>query len=415
MTSMTEYQKEEIYKHERKLQLLMERIKKKDIITEKNKQLIEEYWNNGIARGLSKSRQEIILQSMMRMGETCLVDFDKATRKDMERALAELLKRSYSEWTVVTAKYVLKHFWRWMCKLESHDTLPDAVRWIKTSQPASKLTKNDLLTTEDITKMITSTGDLMQKTLISVHYEAANRPGETLSMRIGDVVFKEDYVLINVNGKTGRGEKFLLQSYDILRTYIENHPFKTEPDHPLWIVMSHQRVNRLGRDLYGKQISLAFMSKIIKDAAKKAGIKKNVYSYLCRHSQGTRLYGTIGGELAKKQMLHAPDSKMARVYCHLSSEDLLDDLRKANGIETKAEKEHNGVCWKCHHPNGFGAKICSRCASPLTIQAVTEKKQTNEKREEEFKVLQMLATKISSDPELLDTLLKKLPDVEAVK
>lgn len=328
MTSMNERQKEAIYNHGRKIALLIERIKRKDCITPRNKQLIEEYWNNAIARGLSKARQDIILNSLMRLGEVSLVDWDKAERKDIEHAMAELQKKDLSEWTIVTAKCVLKQFWRWMCKLEPQDKLPDAVNWIKSKMPASKITKKDLLSKEDISKMIASTGDLMQKALISVHFEAANRPGETLSMRIGDVTFKEDYVLITVSGKTGAGEKFLLQSYDLLRSYVETHPFKSDPNHPLWVVMSHQRINRTGKDLFSKQISLQYLLKIMKKTAQNSGINKRVYSYLCRHSAGTMYYGTIGEALAKKQMLHAPDTKMAKVYNPLSSDDLLHGLKK---------------------------------------------------------------------------------------
>ncbi len=99
-----------------------------------------------------------------------------------------------------------------------------------------------------------------------------------------------------------------------------------------------------------------------------------MYSYLCRHSSGTKYYAELGEALAKKQMLHAPDSKMAKVYNHLASEDLVQGRKKANGIETEKDKVNNGTCWKCKHPNSFGAHICSKCASPLNIQGVEDAK-----------------------------------------
>lgn len=412
--------KEVIYRYDTVLRNMVERINKNESISPKNKELILEYRDNCIARGLSKARQVIILQALLRVGTAAKVDFDKAERKDVERIMADLQSRGYSNWTIETLKSVMKAFWRWMYKLEQTDTLPDCIKWVRRSTPPSKISKSDLLTKEEICKMIKTTTDLMQKALITVHFESCNRPGETLQMKIGSVKFEKDYALIRVSGKTekktGISEKFLLQSYDLLRSWIESHPFKEDPNYPLWIVTSHMRVNRGGADLFGKPISLTYLGIILKNAAKKAGIKKRVYSYLCRHSRGTELYGSIGEALAKKQMSHAPDSKMAKFYNHLNSEDLLIGLKKANGLQEENEEEkHPEICWKCHHPNGFGAKICSRCASPLSIQAAIEKKQEESEREERLMVLERAFLEIEKKPELLEMLRQKLPNVGVVK
>ncbi len=427
--------REAIYSHERKLQLLMKRVENNGSITPRNKELIKQFWENTVARGLSKSRQEIIVQSLLRFGAVSIVDFDKAEKKDMEHIMAELRKQELSETTLATMIAVLKSFWRWMLNLESSDKLPDTVRWMKYGDvlKTSKLTKKDLLTTEDIVKMIDSTPDLMQKCLISSHFEASNRCGETLSGKINSITFFEDYAIYNVEfGKTGKGEKVILQSYDLLRSWIEAHPFRNDPNHSLWINTSHirkrrspeqhrgvcwkcgdktkldeakRRIVKLNNkdheeitcahcgvdlnleDLYGKPLTLTYMLKIIKSAAKRAGIQKRVYSYLCRHSSGTKYYAELGEALAKKQMLHAPDSKMAKVYNHLSSEDLVEGRKEASGMETKKEKEHNGVCWRCKHPNSYGAQICSKCASPLNIEAVEEVKKKNSIRFFDFNTI----------------------------
>jgi integrase len=373
--------KEAIYNYDKIISSLKGRIEKDVVISQKNKELIAEYHNYAVARGLSKARQSIILQSLLRLALASKADFNKAQRRDIEELMAEFQEKKYSPWTIETSKAILKQFYKWLLKVEKGDPLPDCVRWMEGGAPKNNLTKSDLLTKDDISRIIGSTTDLMQKALISVHFEACNRPGETLSMTIGDVVFKEDYALVCVTGKTGQGEKFVLQSYDLLRAWIDTHPFKNDPKHGLWIVSNHIR-GRDGRDLYGKPISLAYLGKIFKTAAKRAGIVKRTYSYLYRHSAGTYYYAKIGEALAKKQMLHAPNTKMAGTYNHLSSEDLLAGLRKSQGIETK-EEEQIETCWKCHHPNGFGVKTCSRCASPLNREAAEQKRRadTNVKRD----------------------------------
>ncbi len=342
MNCMTDI-REDIYRHDAKLQRLAERINSNQEITLKNKELIFGYKDNAVARGISKARQEIILQSLLRIASASKADFDKAERKDIEKIMAELQSKGHSAWTIETSKAVIKAFFRWLYDLEANDPLPKCVRWIKRTTPPPTLTKNDLLTKEDIAKMINATDDLMQKTIISVHFESANRNGETLKMTVGSVIFKEEYALIHVGGKmekkTEIGEKYLMQSYDLLKTYIENHPFRSDPNHPLWIVTSHIKNKKTGEDLRGKVISMPYFGRIIKNAAKRAGINKRVFGYLCRHSRGTQLYGTIGEALAKKQMLQAPDSRMARFYNHLNSDDLLRGLKEANGLKNE-EKEN---------------------------------------------------------------------------
>lgn len=193
--------KEEIYEHDARLQSLTELIQNNKKITPKNKELIFSYRDNAIARGLSKARQEIILQSLLRIASASKADFDKAERKNIEKIMAELQSKGHSAWTVETSKAVIKAFFRWLYDLEANDPLPKCVRWIKWTTPPPTLTKNDLLTKEEIVKMINAADDLMQKALISVHFESANRNGETLKMSIGSVIFKEDYALIHVGGK----------------------------------------------------------------------------------------------------------------------------------------------------------------------------------------------------------------------
>ncbi|MFH1472444.1 MAG: site-specific integrase [Nanoarchaeota archaeon] len=444
--------REAIYKHERKLQLLMKRIENNGSISPRNRELMMQFWKSTVARRLSKSRQEIILQSLLRFSAVSLVDWDKAEKKDIENIMAELQKQNLAETTIATMIAVLKSFWRWMHNLESSDKLPDTVRWLKCGDTlkTSKLTKKDLLTPEDIIKMIDSTSDLQTKALVSSHYEASNRCGETLSAKVGSITFFEDYATYTVEfGKTGKGEKVILQSFDLLRSWVEAHPFRHDLDHPLWIITSHMRKNRSPEehkgvcwkchkktdlasakkeiikinkkdheaivcvhcgvdlnleDLYGNPITLHYMLKIIKTAAKRAGIKKRVYSYLCRHSSGTFYYETLGEALAKKQMLHAPNTKMAGIYNHMNLESLVAGRKQAVGIENKTDKESNGVCWKCHHPNGYGASMCSKCSAPLNLEAAVNVKNVdtfdiNTLKSEKMAVLKALMNEML--PEML--------------
>ncbi|MBU4300014.1 site-specific integrase [archaeon] len=456
--------RELIYNQDRKIDNLINRLKNNKAISETNKQLLLDFREKSRSKHLSKCRIEIQLQSLYRIAPYAPDDLKKATQKDVEKIMAEILDKHYSPWTIETIKAVLKSFFRWMRDVPKTDPAPIEVRWIERCTPPNKLSKEDLITEEDLTKMINSTPNTMHKGAMSSLHEGAIRPGsEFLGMRIKDVSFFEDYAVIRVRGKmekkNGDREVYLVRSHDLLRAWVDNHPFKNDPEHPLWIVTTdmkkrirpeehkgicwncgrqndlekllhpEQQVSSNGRTdplcsrceanlnlekLYGKVISLKYLNKILKEAAKKAGIKKRIYGYLFRHSGATILYGTIGEALAKRVMGHSADTRCARVYNHLNNDDLLDGVKRANGLPEDEKKiEPTGVCPKCSHPNGYGAATCSRCGMCLSLEAAIEVK-IKEEDELEYKARsKKLLDFVENNPRLLKTLGEELEKAQA--
>ena len=105
-------------------------------------------------------------------------DFDKATREDMEKAVAKFNQVDYSDSTKATVKKNMKLFYRWLYKRDKGDPLPDCVKWIESPDPPTNIKKEDLLTRAEVEKIIYATSNLMYKALVSVLYEGAMRPGE---------------------------------------------------------------------------------------------------------------------------------------------------------------------------------------------------------------------------------------------
>jgi len=64
------------------------------------------------------------------------------------------------------------------------------------------------------------------------------------------------------------------------------------------------------------------MNLLLKKAAKKADIKKNVYCHLLKHSQATGLANTMTEQQLKKQMKWAGSSNMAQTYVHFSNPEI---------------------------------------------------------------------------------------------
>ena len=65
----------------------------------------------------------------------------------------------------------------------------------------------------------------------------------------------------------------------------------------------------------------------IKRIAERAGIHKNVFPYLFRHSTGSKLYDRLPEQIAKRLMGHTRDSRMPGVYSHGTSEAAINAMR----------------------------------------------------------------------------------------
>ena len=230
---------------------------------------------------------------------------------------------------------------------------------------------------KDLKKMIDCTKDVMYKAMLSVLYEGALRPGELLQMRIKDVIFDDGVTWAKVTGKMksmiGERVVYFIHSVDLLRSWINTHPFKDNKDYALWIVMKKTlNSDKKTKETYGKPISLRLFTKRLQYIGKKAGLTKRIYPYLFRHSAATEYYSEIGEAKAKKLLGHARDSKMASVYCHLNEQDVLDALMRSKGIKKKEKIQDDEKCPRCGHINSYGAKICSTCSTPLDIKGALD-------------------------------------------
>jgi len=383
--------KEAIYESEKKIERKKRQILDSPGIPERNKELILGFHEDAIVRGLSGNRQYIYLNYMgyigLFFGKTDFSDADEETIKETLKKIET--SKKYKDWTKENMKTIMILFFKWLNKGE----LPGFFPKIQRRTPPSKLTRDELISREEVVKLIRTTSNPMYKALISIAYEGALRPGEALNLRVGDVKFNSRRVDLYVNGKTSRQQGprrvWLFNSYDFLKAWIEQHPLG-KPESPLWV---GYKKRPLKVDAF-----TAYLTKL----GRTAELTKPVYPYLLRHSRATILYKELGEALAKKYMGHAPDSRMARVYSHLIDEDVLEAVEQIHGIapdDSKKELEFN-VCSKCKHPNSFTADLCSQCGYVLNLNGVINTELEAEITETDKGILEALKT-----PELRDAII----------
>jgi len=383
----------DIYNSDLKAKRALEKIKEVRI-SKRNEELICKFINRMFALGVTKIRVVKYVQQLLKIAEILGKDFDKATKEDIERVVSEIQRRNYSAWTKKDYKSTIKRFYKW---LNGDKEYPELVKWIKTTLP-KKDTKlpSDLLTEDDIKKMVDACRNDRDKALIFTLYESGARIGEICSLRIKDVKFDEYGSILIVTGKTGMRRVRIIAADPYLRAWMNKHPQRDNPEAYLWIKENL------------KPMSHAAISKVIKKAAEKAGIKKRVHAHLFRHSRATFLAKYLTEAQLCQYFGWTQGSKMASIYVHLSGRDMDKALLGIYGIKLKEKKEEGKlkpkICPRCKERNAYNAVFCSRCGLPLDIKSATLK---SELRDEADKLLSNILRKNPELSKLLEKLIEK--------
>lgn len=391
-------QKVEIYNYDGRIEHILRKIKDSSI-SKKNKSLILDFHRNRLSCGLSKVRQYKYLYTLERITRVLKKDFESVTKDDIIDLLANFEKRNFSEWSKHDYKVVLKIFFRWLRKTDEY---PPEVKWIKTTVRNSHLLPDEILTEEEVKTMAENADNLRDKAFILVLYESGCRVSEILTLQIRNVQFDQYGAILIVTGKTGDRRIRIIASAPKLFSWIENHPLRDRMDAPLWTSLSlNNRHNRL---------SYRAVKDMLKEVAKKSGVKKRVYPHLFRHSRATFLAGFLTEAQLKQYFGWVQSSDMASTYVHLSGRDVDNALFKLQGIEVKKQEKEvvlkTVLCPRCSEKNSPESKFCMRCGSPLDVNTALKLDELRAKADK-------LMTILIKDPKILEKLLEKLEEIPA--
>lgn len=350
-----------IHDFDKRLARILFNIKNSDKITERNKELIRQFHNHLVEQELSISRIMSYVHRLKILNERYLKkDFDKATEKDIRNALAEIMKETrYSEWSKYFYKILLRKFYKWLRKTKNY---PKEVAWIKVVYKGARVkVPEQMLSENEVKRMIEVAKNDMEKALISLLYESGARAGEILGMRIKSVQFDNYGAVVYVNGKTGSRRIRVIGCVPYLQKWINKHP-NPSPESWLWLNRSKNFMR------------YTTLERIIWRLTKKAGISKKVHAHLFRHSRATFLAKHMT-EYQLKQHFGWKDHRMPEVYVHLAGRDTDDALFKLHGIQTDS---NNGLeitqkkCVRCKEINPCDNKLCYKCGMILDQQYALE-------------------------------------------
>ena len=367
-------------------------------IRDSNKQLIKEFDQACLVVEKLKLASRIkIIERLKQIAEILGKDFDQASEEDLKQVIYQLENRpnskgrEYSIWSKQIFRAVLKKFYKWLAYGDDYcfrKDYPKQVAWISThikSTDKPKVKASDILTEEEVKRLINSAEHPRDKAFISMLYELGARISEIGNLRICDISRDKYSFIVDLKGKTGQRSIRLILSEPYLSVWLNEHPLRDNPQAPLWV--------KLGKH-EGEPLNYSGLSSIVKRLAKKAGIKKRIYPHLFRHTRVTHLLLSNQLNEAKAKVLFGwtPDSKMLSEYSHLISRDVNQTLLEISGIKTDEPKDVQikpKQCPYCNTINPFDAIICQRCNNFLDPKSALEFEDLRSKFDQELSILIM--------------------------
>ena len=310
-------------------------------------------------------------------------DIKAMTKTDVEHVVAQINNRPNKESTKADNKLLLRKIVQYAKQgtCAKGTPIPPEVSWISLAvkEKNPRVTPENLLTQEEIVAILKATTNKRDRAIIYVLFEAALRPSELLTMRTSSVIFKDEYCLITANGKTGIKRIPLVTSSKPLLQWLEEHPYKTDPEAPLWCALDHNH--------QGERLSYTHFNLIIKRLAKTAGLKRNIWPYLYRHSSLTSMAKVFTESRLEQFAGWTYGSKMTRRYVHFSARDLEDAMLELHGLKTSSKAESLAKlveCPRCSSKNPFGDMRCGVCGLILDKKEALRFEETELQREVTF-------------------------------
>jgi site-specific recombinase XerD len=228
-----------------RLERAIESIKQCKLISPKNKELILKFIEYKRAQGTSAGRCAKTLWTLKQfaMGQyekrghrpkNCNImnDFERLTKEDIQREFAKLESSSLKESTKRDYKVLVRFFIGWVLHEKSRSEepydpkehgYPAIFKGIRIKDPGETIRPSDLLTDEEKQKMINAARTLRDKALIACLDEAGMRPGELLSLRVGNVTIEPQFGELSLDGKTGIRGSFIIRNLAYLSQWLDSY------------------------------------------------------------------------------------------------------------------------------------------------------------------------------------------------
>lgn len=359
---------------------------------------IQDFINHCAAEGISETQQQRHTYSF----KTLLKKFAPegfhlrgATESELKEIIAAVNRSEYAEATKRKFKSSIKKFY----KVENGGEHPDKVGFFTAAKKkATSVSREDLFTEDELKRLFRSFDSTRDRALVMVLYESAARPGEILSRNIADFTSNEKGDFIYLEGLKGTPDRTnqLVRAGRTVREWLAQHPLGGELGDiqdrtaPLWVKTEQQACKHCGdiphhhndeacsykADLADRMKYGAFRQRF-KKACKKADIPENKQRpYNLRHTRLTEVATFMGYEQLNKFAGWVPGSDRAKVYVHLTNDDVNRAIRDEYGLDNETSEAKQTVdCPFCGASNQSQHSECRNCGRPLSLEQQADQKE----------------------------------------
>ena len=235
---------------------------------------------------------------------------EQVTEDDIKGFIAYMMsERKASPSSIVLIRAALKFYY--------DEVLKRGIVNLSTPKTSKRLPT--VLSRDEVRSLITSAPTKKSKLILEMLYSAGLRLSECTSMKVSDLEAKQKLGWVR-NGKGGKDRMIILAEHMI--DDFEKYLSKKTPEDFLFSNKS------------GRQLSSRNVQKIVKTAARKAGINKKVSPHTLRHSFATHLLES-GTDLRKiQELLGHSNLQTTQIYTKVSIEQLQKVKSPLDQIDT---------------------------------------------------------------------------------
>ncbi|MEP2025787.1 MAG: site-specific tyrosine recombinase/integron integrase [Reichenbachiella sp.] len=183
-------------------------------------------------------------------------------------------------------------------------------RFYDIERPIKKQTLPKVLSKGEVLAIVHAIGNIKHRCMVSLLYSSGLRRGELLNLIPADI--ESGRMMIKVRDAKGGKDRYTILSKQVLedlRTYFKSY-------RPKAYLFEGQ--------MKGQKYSPTSLGKILKQAAKNAGVQKTVVPHMLRHSFATHLLEG-GTDIRYIQMLLGHNStKTTEIYTHVANSDFMN-------------------------------------------------------------------------------------------
>ncbi|VVB90719.1 Tyrosine recombinase XerD [uncultured archaeon] len=218
---------------------------------------------------------------------------------------------------------------------------PEKVSHLTIKMVEGTLRRDELLTYDDVIKLIDATDSVLYKALLIFLFESGARINEVLAVKVSDVMETDIGMVVHVHQtKYGVDKRRVICIYSA--SYIRNLLTYLNLGKGDYLFPSPKNLKRN----HGQPVSLnsQFVPHLFREIAKKAGIEKPVNPHAFRHACATNLVLQEYPEsLIKKGLGWKPTSRAINRYTHVVDDDFINARLEKEGVVQPHEKPQQQI------------------------------------------------------------------------